>query len=109
MTGAEEDFSPERVRWYLEHWDQLASSAEGGTGSLAGHGAGRGDRLTLACLIADLEAAADKLPLDWRATAEVYKLQHRGRIWVQRRLQLDDRHSVDSAIAAMARSLGWKG
>lgn len=104
---ADQDYSPEKIEYYLSHWAELQEAAEGGTGSLAGGGGGRGDRLALACLLADLERAADDLPLYWKGTLEIFKLQARARVWSQRRLNLED-ISLHTAVLRMARSLGWR-
>lgn len=104
-NAALEDYSPEKIEQYLRHWQELLAGAEGGTGS-NGQGAGRGDRLALVTLVADLEQAADALPLNWSATLQVFRFQMRARIWATRRLTLED-VPVDRAIEAMARHLGW--
>jgi len=103
----EDDYSPERIQYYLAHWGELASAAEGGTGGLNGSGGGSGkDRLSLACLLADLERAADELPAHWSGTLQVFRYQARARVWAQRRLSLEE-VSIDTAVVRMARSLGW--
>ena len=101
-----DDYTPERIRYYLEHWAQLREQAEGGTGSLMGYGGGSHKRLSVVTLLADLEQAADQLPLQWSSTLLVFRAQGRARIWATRRLNLEER-SLDSAIVRMARSLGW--
>ena len=103
-----EDYSPDRIRWALSHWQDLQEAAEGGTGSLAGQGGGNGNRLGLADLLADLEAAADQLPLDWKPTLQVFLAQGRGSTWRMRRLRMNDDHSLDEVIYRMARGLGWE-
>lgn len=103
------DYTPEKIRYYLGHWEDLKSIAEGATGSIAGSGRGNaGDRKALAVLLADVESAADALPLDWDCTLQIYRLQSRGRVWAKRRLNLDPNHSLDEAILRMARHLGWR-
>lgn len=99
----DEDYTPDKIEYYLEHWRELQNAAEGGTGSLGGGGAGRGDRLALACLIADLERAADDLPWHWTGTYEVLRLQARPR---QRRPNMQT-VPLQTAIVRMARGLGW--
>ena len=101
-----QDYSPEKIEYWLTHWGELQAAAEGGTGA-TGNGAGRGDRLALACMLADLERAADELPLHWTSTLQIFRLQSRARVWSQRRLTLED-VGVETAIARMARTLGWK-
>lgn len=107
MPEEDMDYSPEKIEYYLRHWGELQSAAEGGTGSLSGGGGGRGDRLALACLLADLERAADELPLHWTGTLEVLRLQAR---WKRPRpvpAQPLEEISVHTAITHMARRLGW--
>jgi hypothetical protein len=106
MTAEADDYSPDQIRYWLAHWRELQVAAEGGTGSLNGGGGGQRKRLDVACLLADLERAADQLPLQWSATLEVFRSQGRQRVWAQRRLGLEDT-SLEVAIQAMARSLGW--
>ena len=106
MTDDVDDYSPEKIEYYLEHWDELQSAAEGGTGSLSGGGSGRGDRLALASLLADLERAADELPPHWTGTLEVFRLQARWRRPVALARPVEE-ISVHTAIAHMARRLGW--
>jgi hypothetical protein len=102
------EYSPEAIRFYLDHWRELRAAAEGGTGGLNGNGAGGGrDRLALACLLADLEGAADKLPLEWTGTLHVYRAQGRSQVWVERRQALES-VAEETAILRMARSLGWQ-
>lgn len=105
---AADTYSPEKIEYYLHHWHDLQVAAEGGTGSLGGSGGGNGNRLGLADLLADLEAAADQLPLEWKATLQIFLWQQRGGAWRLRRLHLNHDHSTDEAILRMARSLGWK-
>lgn len=105
-----EDYSPEKIEQYLRHWRELLAGAEGGTGS-NGRGAGRGDRLALVALVADLEQAADALPLEWSATRVVFWYQQRAQEWSSRRptpgrFMLED-VPVERALEAMARYLGW--
>jgi hypothetical protein len=109
MAIVDEDYTPDKIRFYLEHWRDLSAAAEGGTGSLAGRGAGGGNRMSLVALLADVERAADQLPLWWEPTMRVFRLQGRGRIWADRRIRLDDNHTLDEAIYRMARFLGWSG
>jgi len=106
MPTTDDDYSPERIEYYLSHWAELRGAAEGGTGSLNGRGGGNRDRLALACLIADLERAADDLPQHWVGTMQIFRLQSRGRLWSQRRLQLED-VGLQTAVLRMARALGW--
>lgn len=112
MTTLEQEkadtYSPEKIHYYLTHWHDLQVAAEGGTGSLGGGGGGNGNRLGLADLLADLEAAADQLPLEWKATLSIFLKQGRGQQWRLRRLHLNHQPSVDEAVVRMARWLGWK-
>lgn len=98
----------------------LESAVQGGSGS-SGTGSGRGERFGLAHLKADLETAADQLPLHWQATAWVFSRQHRYSVLVARRraqsVTLEaiepDEHPVpsvalDNVYFQMARSLGWQ-
>jgi hypothetical protein len=104
-----EDYSPSHIREHLRRWRELQAIAEGATGSLASTGGGHADRTEVADVIADLERAADGLPLDWRGTLEVFRLQERAREWGRRRLVLDDSIDLERAIEFMAHSLGWRG
>lgn len=106
MPDDDEDYTPDKIEYYLSHWGELQNAAEGGTGSLGGSGAGRGDRLALACLIADLERAADALPKHWTGTLEVYRLQARWRRVVPATGQVEQ-VSLQTVIDTMARTLGW--
>lgn len=106
-TTDAEDYSPEKIEYYLKNWPDLQEAAQGGTSSIVGRGWGKGgDRLSLACLIADLERAADDLPQHWTGTLQVFRMQSRARVWSQRRLQLEE-ISLHTAAVRMARSLGW--
>lgn len=89
----------------------LVSACEGGTGSTS-HGAGRGDRATLSCIRADLEHAADQLPLHWATTAKIFKIQQRWKIYIARCAQAGHRggeieQPVGVCCERMARTLGW--
>lgn len=97
----------------------LTSAVEGGVSSAAS-GSGHGERFGLAHLKADLELAADHLPLHWQSTALIFSKQHRASTLTQRRQTTspipDDlrepEHPVPSqaledAIWRMARTLGW--
>lgn len=108
-TSEAEDYAPEMIEQYLLGWNQLQSAAEGGTGRIPGYTSSGRDRLGLACMVADLERAADHLPPDWASTAHVFQLQHRVREWRERGVQLDTSHvSLFEACEWMARYLGWK-
>src|SRR5438477_6528853 len=87
-----EDYSPDHIRYWLSggrcargqcNWAMLESAVEGGTGS-AGLGSGRGERFGLTNLKADMETAADRLPLHWQATRLVFSRQHRYSVWLAR-------------------------
>ena len=102
-----DEYSPEEITYWLSHWPELQSAAEGGTGTLNGHGGGSGKRHNLVLVLADLEAAADKLPLDWTSTLEIFRMQNRLAVWRRRRLQMTSM-SVDQAVYRMAQALGWR-
>lgn len=97
----------------------LESAVEGGTGC-SGMGSGRGNRLSLALLKADLERAADQLPLYWQATRLIFSKQHRYSVWLARwnmasnpttgpdQEPLELSAAVELAIYRMARSLGYE-
>lgn len=119
------DYSPDQIRFWLAgrcsrgcRWAMLESAVEGGTGC-SGMGSGRGERMGLAHLKADLERAADQLPLHWQATRRIYAKQHRYSVWFARWTMADsptegpDQEplelpaAIDLAIWRMAQSLGW--
>lgn len=104
-----EDYSPAQIRTHLRRWKELRAVAEGSTGSLAMPGGGRADRTEVADLLADLEQAANSLPLEWAGTLEVFRLQERAREWGMRRLMLNEQFDLERAIQFMSRSLGWRG
>jgi hypothetical protein len=122
----QDDYSPDSLRFWLTgkcprcRWSMLESAVEGGTGSLSGSGSGRGGRLGLANLKADMEHAADQLPLFWSVTTVIYRKQHRESALQSRRsmasafeTHLGDLEHPDHAVALsdalwrMAVSLGW--
>jgi len=109
VLSPEDEYAPECIEQYLHFWDELRAAAEGGTGSLTGRVKSKRDRLSLACLVADLEAAADRLPRQWASTGTVYRLQRRLREWsVLRQGPVDRGHSdLWEAIVRMSRTLGW--
>ena len=107
----ETEYSPEMVGYWLNHWHELVSASEGGAGG-AGIGAGRGGRFSLVCLKADLEAAADHLPLNWSSTARIFKRQRRWRVYLERCAQAGPRggeieQPIDVCYYRMAEYLGW--
>lgn len=106
MSKEAEEYAPDQIRYWLLHWRELQAAAEGGTGSLNGGGGGKVHRLDVACLLADLERAADQLPLQWNSTQDIFRSQGRIKVWAHRRLGTED-VSLDAAILRMARSLGW--
>ena len=114
VVTQDEEFSPERIRYALEHWGELEVAAEGGVGSLA-RGGGGGDRLGIAGMLADIERASDQLPIDWLPTLKIFRAQRRQQTWADRRrgrqlpIRLDDNHTVDECLWRMARFLGWSG
>lgn len=119
------DYSPTAIAFWLAgrcsrgcRWAMLESAVEGGTGC-SGMGSGRGERMGLAHLKADLERAADRLPLYWQATRRIFSRQHRYSVWHDRWLlagspetgpdqePLELPAAVELAIWRMAQSLGW--
>lgn len=82
-------------------------------------GSGRGERFGMAHLKADLERAADQLPIAWRSTRLIFSRQHRYSVWLARWAMAgspatSDEHesellptAVEDAVWRMARSLGW--
>lgn len=119
-------YSPEAIRFWLSgrcsrgcRWAMLESAVEGGTGG-SGNGAGRGNRLSLALMKADLERAADSLPIYWQSTGLIFSKQHRYALYQARRqsfsVPLDQREhespipskALDDAIWRMSVSLGWQ-
>jgi hypothetical protein len=120
-----DEYSPEAIRFWLTgrcprcRWAMLESAVEGGTGA-SGMGSGRGKRLSLVLIKADLERAADSLPLYWQSTEFIFRRQHRAEsLYKARRTTMaipehlrDAEHPVpsvalDNAIWAMSRFLGW--
>src|SRR5207302_1685462 len=84
MAEHSPDYTPDTVRWWVLHWSMLISATEGGTGA-SGKGSGRGGRFSLVCLKADLERAADQLPLYWQSTEYVFIRQRRANSLYERR------------------------
>jgi hypothetical protein len=109
VLNPEDEYAPECIEQYLRFWDELHAAAEGGTGSLTGRVKSKRDRLSLACLVADLEAAADVLPRRWASTGTVFRLQRRYREWLVLVDGPVDRGHSDlwEAILAMSQALGW--
>lgn len=123
--NVESDYSPERIVYWLTardcargrcNWAMLESAVEGGTGA-TGMGAGRGERFGLAHLKADMERAADDLPIFWTVTRVIFSRQHRYSVWLARwsmagKPTLDDPPSLPAALELacwrMAESLGWQ-
>jgi len=121
-----DEFSPEQIRFWLSgrcsrgcRWAMLESAVEGGAGQPGGgHGGGR--RLNYADYKADLERAADHLPLYWQATRTIFSKQHRYSVWLARwtmagspqdgpdQESLELPAAVEYAIWRMARYLGWE-
>lgn len=123
-----DDFSPEQIAFWLRgsscragrcNWAMLESAAEGGSGS-SGMGSGRGERMGLVHLKADMERAADQLPLYWQVTRLIFSRQHRYSVWLARwnmagspTSGAEHEHpelnaALDLAIWRMAVSLGWQ-
>jgi|SRR5215471_20327841 len=114
LTAEAEEYCPENIREVLERWREWEAGAEGGTGpSLDGKGGKGRSRLDIAAYLADLERAADQLPLEWLATLKVYRAQGRRQAWADRRkvsrlpVKLNDYYTVDDCLWRMARFLGW--
>jgi hypothetical protein len=122
----EQDYSPEQLRYWPSgrcpacRWAMLASAAEGGT-QASGAGAGRGERQGLSHLKADMERAADSLPLHWQTTALVFRKQHRtDTLTARRRNHPHDAHAIheeehpaptqalDNTLWRMALFLGYQ-
>lgn len=124
MTPSDLDcYPPEVIRHWLRgsNWRQLAEMAEGTGGGQGYSGGGGKGRLTFAIVRADLERAADQLPLYWQSTEYIFHVQSRSACLRQRRLtagpvaddQREQEHPVPSAaleqaIYRMARTLGWQ-
>lgn len=126
--GEEDWYAPEKIRFWLSgrcwldqgcRWQMLESACEGATGSLS-KGAGSGERSGLSHVKADLERAADGLPIYFQATRFVYVKQHREDVYKRRRqtersLHPDERESespkateaYEQILERMARYLGW--
>lgn len=75
----------------------------------------------VAVLLADLEHAADALPIHWRATATIFHAQQRADVWAARLathrmlgFQRPQDHGIEPsdsghrALGMMARTLGWR-
>ncbi len=115
------EYSPEVVQFWLTggRWRLLTSGAErlGVNVDRAFGTAGNGT--TLPVIKADLETAADRLPLLWRSTAWVFRKQERWRVYLDRRAAFaggprpQEREPADPVIARaacferMAAALGW--
>jgi len=120
-----EDYAPEQIAfWHAGghcvqgrcNWAMLESAVQGGSGA-SGHGSGRGERFGLVHLKADLEHAADQLPMSWTATRVIFSRQHRYSVWLARWRMLSNPAldeppnlpaALETAFARMARSLGWQ-
>jgi hypothetical protein len=122
LTGLDDatEYSPESIFYWIVNWPMLVAATEGGTGS-SGLGSGRGGRMSLVCLKADLEHAADQLPIYWQATEYIFRRQRRGELFYNRRtnypsIPLEDRQyeppipsdALEQACYRMAISLGWR-
>jgi hypothetical protein len=114
MTDHDPDYTPEVVADHLLHWAQLEVAVEGATGpNYQGSRGGRHGRETLVAIKADLERAADSLPLHWQQTARIFRLQRRWQVYLARRAQAglpagtSDGLGFDGCCTLMARALGW--
>jgi hypothetical protein len=114
------DYTPDSVRFWIQNWRMLISATEGGTGA-SGKGSGRGGRFGLVCLKADLERAADQLPLYWQSTEYVFARQRRSNCLQERRRTTPavpeaqrqfeppvPSDALEQACYRMALSLGWR-
>lgn len=110
---ADGEYAPELCDYWLRNWEALTSAAQGGTGA-SGQGSGRGDRLALVCMQADLERATDLAFVDrwhWRSVQRIYELQRRP-------LPCRTGQAQEPAMSAcawwlamsrIAAQLGWRG
>jgi hypothetical protein len=127
-AGEGGEYSPDQISYWLAggrctegrcNWTMLESAVEGGTGA-SGMGSGRGERMGLANLKADLERAADALPLYWQVTRTIFSRQHRYSVWHDRWTEAGSPETgpeyeqeltavaFDDAIYRMSWSLGWR-
>jgi hypothetical protein len=108
-----EEYCPDNIRLVLDRWREWESGAEGATGQVLGGGGHGRHRLDIAMYLADLERAADALPLEWASTLRVFRAQGRQQVWADRRkgcklpIRLDEYYTVEDCIWRMARFLGW--
>ncbi len=126
MADELDEYSPDALAFWHSgrcsrgcRWAMLESAVEGGTGA-SGMGSGRGNRLSLALMKADLERAADQLPVYWRATRLIFSKQHRYSVWLARWKMAGNPESgedqeplelpaaVELALWRMSLSLGWQ-
>jgi hypothetical protein len=111
-----DEYSPVVVEYFLKHWRQLEDACRGvSAANYSGSRGGRHGRITLIAIKADLERAADELPLHWTSTLYIFKLQGRWKVYLERRAEahlpagttpgLD----FEQCCERMAKSLGWMG
>lgn len=119
---ADGDYTPESVDFIIRAWVPLHAAAEGGTVRYEG-GPGRGDRLAIATILADVTWATDFALLylrHWHAVQRIYQWQNRPldfesqiRPLVLRRATLEQEPSppfaYQSCCERIARFLGWAG
>jgi hypothetical protein len=114
------EYSPDVVRFHLAHWRELKSATEGCSAAGANPiGGGIRDRMRLAAILADLEAATDQALeplLRWQSVSRIYKRQERfSRYLALRRVALLNLHHPEPSaplaeaicLEAIARALGW--
>jgi hypothetical protein len=118
--GSSSDYSPDVVRHYILHWHELAEMAQGtSNGMFARSTGGSGGRTTFAIIIADLEHAADCLPIYWQSTEFIFRRQRRRQVYATRRqlFQVPEEQrqyespipsqALDASVYRMALALGW--
>jgi hypothetical protein len=114
------DYSPDVVRFHFAHWRELKSATEGCSASGANPiGGGIRDRMKLAAILADLEAATDQALepfIRWYAVSRIYKRQERFLTYLAlRRVALLNLHHPEPSaplaeaicLEAISRVLGW--
>ena len=87
MTTNPDVYTVDTVMFWLSggRWEMLVSATQGGVSSGARGGGNGLGRMGLVALKADLEQAADSLPIYWRSTSKIYKLQWRWNEYISRR------------------------
>jgi hypothetical protein len=117
------EYAPDVVRYYLRTWHELVSAVEGCPSSGSNPiGGGIRDRMKLAAILADLEAATDRALeplLHWHAVARIFKRQSRFKRYIDLRynslLNVHRREpepyfplAEARCIEEIARTLGWR-